>query len=314
MKHLLFFTILIFSLNSLIHASKVDSLESMIGKRIDTALVNSKIDKDSLISNFENYLIENNFISSKDSYAQGYVNFYNYIKCPICKPYKIKSDNQELLKLLERLDKLRFPILKYFKLTKKQYNSLNDTVHLKDFVEFSHHCIAASNIVSFRFENYKSAYQKEIYKLLLLDVFSSFYHINHVINGEKVFSTRFTDKMPTHKKGSQYWRDNLKVKIKYNKKLLDEKGHYTSFSIKDSEGKLKKVETNNQVSVYFIVHKDGRTSNYYIANSSNEKLNSLAIKHLKNIGEWYPAEYNSKKVDCLFFGHVLFYSDRNIKN
>ena len=314
MKRILIIVFLLFHLKSFTQVSKVDSTENIIGQRIDSVLLVNKIDRNSTISIFENYLKDNGFISNYDSIAQGYINFYEYIKCPTCKSYSIKNNYQEVLKSFGKLTHLNFTILRQFQIPKNQYNSLEETEPLRDFVKFSKNCLNVGDIVPFNFELYESEYYKDIYKVVLLGVFSSFYHIEYVIKGDKLFATTFTDKMPSHKKGSQFFRENLKVKIKYNKKLLNEQGYNSIFSIKDNEDNLIKIETKNQVLVYFIVHKDGHTSDYHIANSSNEKLNKLAIKHLKKIGDWNPAEYKGENVDCLFFGHLLFYSDSNIKN
>lgn len=58
------------------------------------------------------------------------------------------------------------------------------------------------------------------------------------------------------------------------------------------------VGYTGKVVTRFVVSADGKIGKIEIVSSSDESLSAEAIRVLSNSGDWKPAEFNGKKVNC----------------
>ncbi len=68
----------------------------------------------------------------------------------------------------------------------------------------------------------------------------------------------------------------------------------------------QKNDIQGRVMLEFVVCEDGSVCNYKVVNKSNKSLAEEALRVVKLIPKWKPAEVNNKAVSCYFTQPITF--------
>lgn len=283
----------------------INSHEALISKNIDSVLNYYSITYNDIVNDFDNFLILNDFYSS-DNISAGYINFYNYIKCPECFDFEISQRPKAKL-LIDTLAPNYGKLLnQYLNNTQIYYMTLQSKHLLRQIMDYSDFVLISGETKPFDFEliNYKGEFEKNIYKVFLITVLRNFSNFDYIYAGYKYYDSDFVDTLASNNISE---KDIVSIGISQTEVIQNQKNsNDLNYSIlKDNYG-LNKIAF---VKMKFVVNKDGETSNYIIIESSDKKYDEYAINTIKE-WEWKAAKYNNKYVDCIITKTIDFYNKK----